>query len=221
MAAATASPKKRPPRKRRRQPESYSPSASSGSESEGEDDEGEPKAGPSSPPIAQSISQPLKSIPPASEDSEDSEESEDSDDSDDSEESEDDSETISSAENSSSAKPAPDANGRAGASNGPTAPEVSPPNQHRRQVLRTSNSPTPPPRDLPSFASTIKDPEVEQEKRTRFRRVYMDKLVQGFGDDLEKLRAVSENTLSSMLPYQQLMHGYSLIPRCLVNDCKI
>ncbi|EIW69945.1 hypothetical protein TREMEDRAFT_68390 [Tremella mesenterica DSM 1558] len=70
-----------------------------------------------------------------------------------------------------------------------------------RQRLPTL-SPTPPPRTIPSF---LPDPShgteegakaQEEDRRTAFRRVYMDKLVEAFGSDLEKLRA-NEPTLDA------------------------
>jgi ribosome assembly protein 3 len=50
-------------------------------------------------------------------------------------------------------------------------------------------SPSPPPRAVPSFLENSDTMGVD-DRRVRFRRVYMEKLVEGFGEDLEKLRAV-------------------------------
>jgi hypothetical protein len=58
-------------------------------------------------------------------------------------------------------------------------------------------TPSPPPqsRKLPSFLSASgaaqSTNENDEERRTRFRRVYMETLVKGFGSDLEKIRTVS------------------------------
>jgi hypothetical protein len=47
-----------------------------------------------------------------------------------------------------------------------------------------------------------------EDKRTRFRRVYMETLVKGFGKDLEKIREVCANS-----------SPYLLLP--IFSDCKI
>ncbi|RSH85224.1 hypothetical protein EHS25_005031 [Saitozyma podzolica] len=64
-------------------------------------------------------------------------------------------------------------------------------------------SPTPPPAEIPSFLPPRPSDEdesraqnEEDDRRTRFRNVYMEKLVEGFGGDLEKLRS-SDATLSA------------------------
>jgi len=59
---------------------------------------------------------------------------------------------------------------------------------------RMSNSPSPSPRQLPAFFAP-RTTEEEDERRIRFRRLYMDKLVEGFSGDLETLRA-SDPSLS-------------------------
>jgi hypothetical protein len=51
-------------------------------------------------------------------------------------------------------------------------------------------SPSPPPRAIPSFLKATEQ-AGDDDRRARFRRVYMGKLAEGFGDELEKLRAVS------------------------------
>jgi hypothetical protein len=38
--------------------------------------------------------------------------------------------------------------------------------------------------------------DVDEDRRTRFRRVYMETLVKGFGKDLEKIREVCPSHLS-------------------------
>jgi hypothetical protein len=59
-----------------------------------------------------------------------------------------------------------------------------------------SNSPSPPPAvAIPSFlpsrsGATEGEEAGEEDRRARFRRVYMEKMVEGFGSDLDKLRTV-------------------------------
>jgi hypothetical protein len=40
------------------------------------------------------------------------------------------------------------------------------------------------------MAAEAGDADADEERRTRFRRVYMETLVKGFGKDLEKFREV-------------------------------
>jgi len=74
-------------------------------------------------------------------------------------------------------------------------PGPSKPLKTKREAYRHPTlSPTPLPIALPSFLALPpgKTPsEAEDDRRARFKRVYMDHLVQGFGSDLEKLRAVN------------------------------
>ena len=67
------------------------------------------------------------------------------------------------------------------------------PMPNKRQARRHPTlSPTPPPPAIPSFLPPpARAKEGEEDRRAAFRRVYMEHLVQGFGGDLEKLRAVS------------------------------
>ena len=53
------------------------------------------------------------------------------------------------------------------------------------------NSPTPPPVSIPGFLSSVSEQGGDEgDRRSRFRKVYMEKLVEGFGSDLDKLRTV-------------------------------
>jgi hypothetical protein len=54
------------------------------------------------------------------------------------------------------------------------------------------NSPTPEPVAIPGFFASAAgtDGDGGQDRRSQFRKVYMEKLVEGFGSDLDKLRTV-------------------------------
>jgi ribosome assembly protein 3 len=48
-------------------------------------------------------------------------------------------------------------------------------------------------------ASDVNGDGQDEDRRARFRRVYMEKLVEGFGSDLDKLRTVSSHDQPSKI----------------------
>lgn len=80
------------------------------------------------------------------------------------------------------------------------------PARRKREQRFPSLSPSPPPMAIPSFLAAAKSrttgsggigeatpqEEQENERREKFKNVYMEKLVEGFGADLQKMRSVSD-----------------------------
>ncbi|ORX41074.1 hypothetical protein BD324DRAFT_37005 [Kockovaella imperatae] len=193
-------------RKRRRRQASYSPSASSsgGSDSEAASSQ----AGPSTLPAQILPAASANKIPPS-----DSDDSESSDDSDEDEEmpsesqSDDESEsTISSS--STASQPA---------KTFPAQPDLPIPSKTSHMPRRMSDSPSPPPIQLPSFFAPRRS-EEDDERRLRFRRLYMDKLVQGFSGDLEALRAVSTGYESLCIAKYGSVRADALWPKAAASN---
>ncbi|GMK54419.1 hypothetical protein CspeluHIS016_0110050 [Cutaneotrichosporon spelunceum] len=152
---AADTPAARRPRKRRRRAASYSTSSSEDSDSSASEDEKEDEK------MELDASSTSSSSSSSSSSSDSSSDSSDSDSSD------------SSDSDSDDEVPKSKAKGKAQ------------PKGFVERPRQPTLSPSPPPRDIPSFLAAEGG---EDDRRARFRRVYMEKIVEGFGGDLESMR---------------------------------
>ncbi|KAK1923067.1 hypothetical protein DB88DRAFT_493651 [Papiliotrema laurentii] len=190
MAPASTAKSGKPARKRRRRQLSYSPTDSSSSDSDSSDSgdtssDEEAAAHKAAKGKAAKMDVDGETTSSGSSTSSDSSSSSSSSSSSDSDSSSDDSDS----DDSSSSGSDSDEEGKPAKKSSTTVAAASKPVRPRAPTL----SPSPPPRAIPSFLSN-NETQSSDDRRARFRRVYMEKLVEGFGDDLEKLRT-SDPTL--------------------------